>query len=281
MKRANKTTNSSIGRTRQRIGLSKRVSAGDQSKEKPSSPAPGEGESSKITEGDDFVKALVRDARQPPKLRILTGWFGNSTEPNHTRLYLDPELRGYMEVPDDAILHIRVIGKEHSPLGGSIVWLRGDVQLKGNYATELLRSRILHDFFFGYANLPSSTQGTIGRLFDPWQKQFLAVTNTPPCPTGPPQPGYAGNATLPGPCNWSNAFFGAPGVTNTPGCPKGPPQPDYTGNQTLPGLCSWSNAFFGVPAVTNTFPCPTGPPQPGYAGTWPIQFYTGLPLICS
>jgi hypothetical protein len=55
--------------------------------------------------GADFVAKIVKDPKNPPKTIMLTGFLGASSEPGHTRLYFDPHLSNYVEVPDDAILH--------------------------------------------------------------------------------------------------------------------------------------------------------------------------------
>jgi hypothetical protein len=60
---------------------------------------------------------------------MLSGYVGASSEPGHTRLYLDPEFRSYVEIPNDAILHTQEIAPEQSILGGSLVWIPRNAQL--------------------------------------------------------------------------------------------------------------------------------------------------------
>jgi|SRR5882724_681972 hypothetical protein len=78
---------------------------------------------------DDFVSKVVKDPKQPPDTILLTGYLGKSSEPEHTRLHFDPELKNYVEIPNDAILHTQAIPKEHSSLGGSHVWIKSDAEL--------------------------------------------------------------------------------------------------------------------------------------------------------
>ena len=48
---------------------------------------------------DDFVSKVVKDPKQPPDTTLLTGYLGKSSEEGHTRIYFDPELKNYLEVP--------------------------------------------------------------------------------------------------------------------------------------------------------------------------------------
>ena len=56
---------------------------------------------------------------------MLSGYLGASSEEGHTRLYFDPQLSTYVEIPDDAILHSQAAGGEDG-LGGSHVWIKQD-----------------------------------------------------------------------------------------------------------------------------------------------------------
>jgi hypothetical protein len=78
---------------------------------------------------DDFVSKVVRDPKQPPDTLLLTGYLGESSEEGHTRLHFDPELKSYVEIPNDAILHTQPFPKESSPLGGHHVWIKRDADL--------------------------------------------------------------------------------------------------------------------------------------------------------
>jgi hypothetical protein len=78
---------------------------------------------------DDFVSKVVKDPKQPPDTTLLTGYLGKSSEEGHTRIYFDPELKNYLEVPNDAILHTQEIPKEASSLGGSHIWIKSDAEL--------------------------------------------------------------------------------------------------------------------------------------------------------
>src|SRR5262249_589393 len=78
---------------------------------------------------DDFVSKVVKDPKQPPDAILLSGFLGKSSEEGHIRLYFDPGLSQYVEIPNDAILHTQEIPKEASPLGGSNVWINSQAEL--------------------------------------------------------------------------------------------------------------------------------------------------------
>jgi hypothetical protein len=79
--------------------------------------------------GADFVAKIVKDPKQPPDTLVLTGYLGASSEEGHTRLYFDPSLSNYVEIPDDAILHTQDIAADQGGLGGTYVWIKRDAEL--------------------------------------------------------------------------------------------------------------------------------------------------------
>src|ERR1051325_6053156 len=76
-----------------------------------------------------FVDQIVKDPNNPPNALLLQGYLGASSEDKHVRLYLDPQLSDYVEIPEDAVLHTVNIPPEQSPLGGSYVWINADAEL--------------------------------------------------------------------------------------------------------------------------------------------------------
>jgi hypothetical protein len=98
----------------------------------------------------DFVDALVEDPANPPQLQVLTGYPGRSAEEGHTRLYLDPELTGWVDIPDEAILLRREVQDEYG-LGKSLVWTKLDAQIKqgpgtgGGTGADFLQGQVAQD----------------------------------------------------------------------------------------------------------------------------------------
>jgi hypothetical protein len=79
---------------------------------------------------DHITERLVSDPSQPADATVLSGFLGRSSREGHERLYLDLELRSYVEVPRDAILHRERVGSEDSPMGqGTRLWVRSGTRL--------------------------------------------------------------------------------------------------------------------------------------------------------
>ena len=76
-----------------------------------------------------FVDQIVKDPNNPPDALLLQGYLGASSEEDHIRLYLDPQLSDYVEIPQDAVLHTVDLPPEQSPLGGSYVWINRDADV--------------------------------------------------------------------------------------------------------------------------------------------------------
>lgn len=79
-------------------------------------------------DGAGFVAKIVKDPKNPPATLMLTGYLGASSEDKHTRLYFDPHLNNYVEIPDDAILH-KQDAKSDDGLGAAHVWIVRDARL--------------------------------------------------------------------------------------------------------------------------------------------------------
>ena len=91
-----------------------------------------------------FVSKLVTDPKQPPNTLLLTGFLGASSEEGYRRLYFDPQLADYVEIPNDAILHEQDVPREQSPLGSSYVWVKRDAELiHGPIGPNRLKAKFL------------------------------------------------------------------------------------------------------------------------------------------
>jgi hypothetical protein len=97
---------------------------------------------------DDFVSKLVTDPSDPPDALLLRGFLGESSEEGCIRLYFEPELRTYVEIPTGDILHSQPIPPEQSPLGGSYVWIKRDTEVVYGKPTPR-RPKARADFFRG------------------------------------------------------------------------------------------------------------------------------------
>ena len=76
-----------------------------------------------------FVREIVSDPKAVPDVMMLYGYLGASSEEDHERLYLSPDLTNYVEVPTEAILHQMAAPKEQDPRGGVTLWVKKDAAL--------------------------------------------------------------------------------------------------------------------------------------------------------
>jgi hypothetical protein len=79
--------------------------------------------------GAEFVRRIVTDPNNVPNVMRLYGYPGASSEENHERLYLSPDLSTYVEVPTNAILHRMAVPPEQDPHGAVTLWVRRDAAL--------------------------------------------------------------------------------------------------------------------------------------------------------
>jgi hypothetical protein len=104
---------------------------------------------------EDFVSQVVKDAKQPPETLLLIGYLGASSEDGYTRLYFDPQLSTYVEIPDAAILHTQKIPAEQSNLGESYVWIEKNAEIihgkvgPNRTKAKFLEGPIFQDFMRG------------------------------------------------------------------------------------------------------------------------------------
>jgi hypothetical protein len=80
--------------------------------------------------GADFVKNIVKDPANVPDVTRLYGYAGASSEPGHERLYLNPDLSSYVEIPSDAILHRAAVPTTQDPRGAEELWVRQGADIK-------------------------------------------------------------------------------------------------------------------------------------------------------
>jgi len=79
-----------------------------------------------------FVSKIVKDPNRPPKVRILRGYTGRSNRRNCIRVYLDAELRRFVDIPRSGIVHSEPIPEAVSSLGAVYIWVQEDVRISHN-----------------------------------------------------------------------------------------------------------------------------------------------------
>ncbi|MBC7776571.1 MAG: hypothetical protein H7246_14145 [Phycisphaerae bacterium] len=73
---------------------------------------------------DAFVENARPDPKSTEKLVLLQGYIGKSDLNGHIRVYSDPELSDFIELPEKDICYADPISTEEDPLGGSRLWVR-------------------------------------------------------------------------------------------------------------------------------------------------------------
>jgi hypothetical protein len=76
---------------------------------------------------DDFISSVQPDPGKPESTIMLSGFVGHGPE-GHARVYPDPTLGTWYDIPEDDIIHSIPIAD--SKLGGSYVWARASAQIK-------------------------------------------------------------------------------------------------------------------------------------------------------
>jgi hypothetical protein len=72
----------------------------------------------------DFVSSIVTDPKNVPDVTRLYGYLGASSEEDHERLYLNPDLTHYVEVPTQAILYRMTVPADQDPHGAVCLWVK-------------------------------------------------------------------------------------------------------------------------------------------------------------
>ncbi|HEX6042458.1 hypothetical protein [Longimicrobium sp.] len=75
---------------------------------------------------DEWVARVVDDPASGLQPVLLQGYVGDAADKENTRVYLDASLSRYVDVRNEDVLHHQPLEGNHTPTGGSMVWVRGD-----------------------------------------------------------------------------------------------------------------------------------------------------------
>jgi hypothetical protein len=133
-----------------------------------------------------FIREIVKDSKNVPDLTLLYGYLGDSSEADHERLYLQPDLGSYVEIPTAAIVHRAVASKEADPHGGVTLWVQKDAKLQSKMAPA---QQALAQYFVG-AIQGAAAVGAAGAGPVAHPTPTALPTHFPPClhPTTTVQP---------------------------------------------------------------------------------------------
>ena len=94
-------------------------------------------------EFDALAEKLVPDPATIPDSVALAGFVGRSAEDGNIRLYVDAGFRNYYEISSSDILHSQQLPTTQSPLGGSVVYVRGGAPLRRVQVSTEIEARFL------------------------------------------------------------------------------------------------------------------------------------------
>jgi hypothetical protein len=94
-------------------------------------------------EFDALTEKLVPDPATIPDSVALTGFVGRSAEDGNIRLYVDASFRNYYEISISDVLHNQQLPTTQSPLGGSVVYVKGGAPLRRVQVSTEIEARFL------------------------------------------------------------------------------------------------------------------------------------------
>jgi hypothetical protein len=79
---------------------------------------------------DEVVARLVPDAADPPDVVAMIGFLGRSARRGFWRLYHTLDLKNYVEIAEEDIVHSQSLTNELQHLGGTVIWIKSGARLK-------------------------------------------------------------------------------------------------------------------------------------------------------
>ncbi len=94
-------------------------------------------------EFDALAETMVPDPATIPDSVALAGFVGRSAEDGNIRLYVDASFRTYYEISNSDIVDSRQLPTTQSPLGGSVVYVKGSAPLRRVQVSMEIEARFL------------------------------------------------------------------------------------------------------------------------------------------
>jgi hypothetical protein len=82
------------------------------------------GASSRKIKVDELAAKIVADPKTPVDTILVTGFLGDSSEPENIRIYWDASMGSYIDTESADVVHTEPLPKDQSPFGGSYIWLK-------------------------------------------------------------------------------------------------------------------------------------------------------------
>jgi hypothetical protein len=132
---------------------------------------------------DAIAGALAHDTREPDVV-ALTGWFGDGPDDETVRLFIDPDLKVWIDIPHDQILHrMRRPGETEKFGEYSVVYVSDEFMQQPTISPEL-RSSIADGFLLGEFALslllPETIEQTVDRVAYAVRTTTMHTRHCPP-----------------------------------------------------------------------------------------------------
>ena len=79
---------------------------------------------------DEVIERLVPDPADPPDVIAMIGFVGKSTRARFWRVYHTLDLKNYVEIAEDDIVHSQSLTTDQQRLGGTVIWMRANARLR-------------------------------------------------------------------------------------------------------------------------------------------------------
>lgn len=85
-----------------------------------------------------FITDITRRTGSSPKVNIIRGYVGESEKDTHTRIYLDIEMKRFVDVPTDGIVHVADLRERNNLLAPVYLWVNSDAGIihHGNWFAD-------------------------------------------------------------------------------------------------------------------------------------------------
>jgi hypothetical protein len=116
-------------------------------------------------EFDALTEKLVPDPLTLPDSVALAGFVGRSAEEGNIRLYVDPSFRNYYEISVSDIVYNQQLPTTQSPLGGSVVYVKGGAPLRRVQVSTEIEARFLQGPMSSLGGAGVSSPTGVNRAF--------------------------------------------------------------------------------------------------------------------
>jgi len=82
-----------------------------------------------------FISKINKQHKELPKLRVIRGYVGECTRKDHLRIYLDIELRRFVEIPEKAVVHFEDFRQSRDSVTPVYLWVGANAKIRhyGNW----------------------------------------------------------------------------------------------------------------------------------------------------